>query len=319
MGFLLCLTRTYKSTGLKLVKVEIVKTYELYEDERNVKEDAMLLKDRIQKIAKYLFITVCVVYSVIFLGTIASLFYAYDSTLSVPYEISSKRVPVIYKKAGFKGEISHLENQSNLHNQRMSYTYTEKVGQSKMTYHFVIGIDKNKKEPTYTYNEIVDLYTGHYSDSYERDSQLFSEFFDVALFKNEKMDLYRRSLEQSLEASGLENVKVEIDEWSGEAFSANVSDLNQELKKDLQEANKNGAAPVLGINTLDPFKYFSMGSTTLHISTDSDISYFEDHAKKIEHSQLKAGYYVVSENQSSYYSNYYVSKNLEWENITFQD
>ncbi|WP_242258986.1 hypothetical protein [Streptococcus thoraltensis] len=277
-----------------------------------------------KKIEKYFLIfLICfgVVNILTVFGVIGLIFYGLNDTMEVPYEINSKRIPAIYKKAGFKGKISDLENRSNPHNQRISYTYTEGAGKNKETYHFYFGIDRSKKEPKYSLHDIVDLYTGHYSESYEinRDRALFSEFFDTALFKNKKMNSYQSQLKKSLEETGLKNVEVGMSEEAFEFSDVDNSLLNKELKNDLDIVNKNGEKPLLGINTLDPFNYLKIGVTPLYISTDTDISYFVDYAKKVDKSKLKPGYYVVNENKSSYCSKYLLNEKLEWENITPDD
>lgn len=78
-------------------------------------------------------------------GVIGLIFYGLNDAMEVPYEINSKRIPAIYKKARFKGKISDLENRSNPHNQRISYIYTEGSEKNKETYRFYFGIDRRKK------------------------------------------------------------------------------------------------------------------------------------------------------------------------------
>lgn len=276
-----------------------------------------MTKEKIRTVITYSYISLCILVAVTMSAAIVFFIRrvdgAFTETLEVPFKMNVKRIPQVYKKAGFKGKVTRFENQSGMHNQRISYTYTEGTGKDQLSYDFYFSIGRDEKVKAYTYQDIVDLYTGK-KRSDTNDNFLFATFFDKALFDNKGMEIYQENLVKSLESAGLKKVKVYFDDYDSEL---NQENINQELKKDLEKANRNGYVPVYGINTLDSFKYFRLGASPLVISTNSKLEDFVEVADKLDKNRLKPGYYRIL--NGSFYAEYVLDNHLQWHPISSKD
>lgn len=262
---------------------------------------------------------------ILFVGSIFFLFvlycYALYDSIGKPVEIQEQRIPIIYQKAGLKGKIVDLKDTSNIHKARLEYIYREKNDDKEWSYDISVVLDKNEKLPSYTYHDIVDLYTGKHGEesSSGNDYLLFSEFFDQALYNNQKMRDYQAARIKSLEERGLQKVQLELESSYDYLDDENKQIFNKEMKKDLDEANKNGYVPVYGIDTLDPLKYWSLSSSYMIISTDSNIDQFLEVINQIDPQEWQPGYYRVEERQGLVYANFHVNEKGIWTNITDEE
>lgn len=108
----------------------------------------------------------------------------FPGDLEEPYRYYKDRIPKVYQKAGFTGEVSNFEHLWGLHESIINYTYTEMIDGEKVRYPISVTLSADESEniPVYSLQTIVDMYTdvgkGDLNDEY-----FFSDFFDRALIE----------------------------------------------------------------------------------------------------------------------------------------
>lgn len=237
---------------------------------------------------------------------------------SKSYEmVEEPSIADIYKASRFEGVIDikfHPLYYGDI--QSYEYIYTE----GKLEYTFQILYKPSPSLSTYTYEEIVDLYTDQYPDARNGyDQYLFAEFFDQTLLKGNALKNYQQDQKELLEKNGLKAVTVELQYPYYYLDDATKKVFNQEIKKDLKEVNKNGYVPIYGINTLDPIKYWKLSGNPMMITTDSSVDEFVAIIEKMDPGSWHAGMYRLEDHVRKVYSIFKVDENGHWTNITDEE
>lgn len=245
-------------------------------------------------------------------------------SLDRPRIYYGNRIPKIYEKAGFEGEVEDFEHIRGMHHNSVEYTYTETLDGVEVRYPINFGVsdgDERKDEPTYSMAQLIDMYTADLLEDYTEndDARFFNSFFYKALFANSKIENLGDDIKKSLEFNGAENIYVQFSYDHLSSDTARVKEFNTQLKKDIEAGRKEKLTPLAAIRNLDPYLYLEKDFIRITIFADFKGKYFEDYLESIDKRIFKPARYRIDFLESDSYSDFIVRKDLQWENITNQE
>lgn len=200
-----------------------------------------------------------------------------------------EQISGFYQEAGFKGDLHFKAAKLHGMSTKYAYTYQERVEGKTVQFDFPDATHLSKEETGKNYDTAGEL-AQHYN------SWLVAPFFERAFMESQGFQQLKQEIKERFHQQGLEVSEVRLQ------LPIQNPDFEDQLARDLLDAEKIGETDLRGILTLDYATYRQIKGFSFTITVVSLSKEFE--GKHLDVSGLPPGNYGIesdSKNEGSYY------------------